>query len=148
MRSFALLAVSAALLVAGCGSTGSKNDYVNSVNQATTALTQSMSSIGQVSNSDPAAVASTLEKGGKAIDKAATDFAAITPPDNAKHAHDEMVSGLHSLAGTFADAADAARAKNTQKLVEILGGIQGSTGAKKIQAAQDELIKNGYKFKS
>jgi hypothetical protein len=93
-------------------------------------------------------MAGTLDDGGKAIEKAASDFEAITPPDDAKHAHGLMVSGLHSLATTFTDAADAARAKDTEKLVKVLGEIQTSKGAKDIQAAQNELVKNGYKFES
>src|SRR3954452_16704517 len=96
MRKFALLGAIVALIITGCGSTADKNDYVNSVNQATTALTQSMSKIGTANNSDPAAMAGTLDDGGKAIEKAASDFEAITPPDDAKHAHELMVSGLHS----------------------------------------------------
>ena len=148
MRKFALLAAVAALVITGCGSVADKNEYVNSVNQATTALTTSMAKIGTVNNSDPAAIAGTLDDGGKAIEKAATDFEAIDPPDDAKHAHELMVSGLHSLATTFGDAAEAARAKDTEKLVKVLGEIQTSKGAKDIQAAQTELQKNGYKFES
>ena len=148
MRKFALLGAVVALLITGCGSTADKNEYVSSVNEATTALTQSMSKIGTADNSDPAAMAGTLDDGGKAIEKAASDFEAITPPDDAKHAHELMVSGLHSLATTFTDAADAARAKDTAKLMKVLGEIQTSKGAQDIQAAQSELQKNGYKFKS
>lgn len=148
MRTFALLAAVAALVISGCGSTADKNEYVNSINQATTALTQSMSKVGSTNASDPAAIATTLDDGGKAIDKAAKDFEAITPPDDAVNAHKLMVSGLHSLATTFSDAADAARAKDTAKLMKVLGEIQTSKGAKDIQAAQDELVKNGYKFAS
>jgi hypothetical protein len=148
MRKFALLGVVATLLIAGCGSTADKNEYVNSVNKATTTLTQSMSKLGASNSTDPAAMAGSIDEAGKAIEKAAKDFEAITPPDDAKHAHGLMVSGLHSLATTFTDAADAARAKDTEKLVKVLGEIQTSKGAKDIQAAQDELIKNGYKFQN
>jgi hypothetical protein len=146
MRSFVLLAVTAALALAGCG-TGEKNDYVQSVNEATTEMTKALSSVGNV-GTDPAAMATTLQKGSDAIEKAATDFEAIDPPDNAKHAHTLMVDGLHSLATTFEEAATAAKAKDTQKVVEALGSIQTSEGAKKIQQAQTELQKNGYKFES
>ena len=148
MRKIALLAAVAALVIAGCGSVADKNEDVNSINQATTALSTSMAKIGQINPSDPAAIASTRDDGGKAIYKAASDFAAIEAPDDGKHAHELMVGGLKSLAGTFNEAADAARAKDTEKMVKILGEIQTSKGAKDIQAAQNELIKNGYKFES
>ena len=148
LRSFVLLAVTAALVLTGCGSAADKNEYVKSVNEATVALTKALGSVGNVGSGEPAAVAATLTDGGKAIDKAAKDFEAITPPDNAKHAHTQMVAGLKSLANTFDEAAAAAKAKDTQKMVEILGSIQTSDGAKQIQAAQTELQKNGYKFAS
>src|SRR4051812_45039047 len=144
MLTFMFLAVTAALALAGCG-TAEKNDYVNSVNQATTEMTKALSSVGNV-GSDPAQMATTLQKGSDAIEKAAKDFEAIDPPDNAEHAHGLMVDGLHSLATTFRDAADAAKAKDTDKVVAALGDIQSSEGAKKIQQAQEELQKEGYKF--
>ena len=146
MRAFALLAVIAAVALAGCGN-AEKNDYVQSVNDATTQMTKALSSVGSV-GSDPAQMATTLQQGGAAIEKAAKDFEAIDPPDNAKHAHGLMVDGLHSLADTFDQAADAAKAKDTDKVVQALTNLQTSDGAKKIQQAQTELQENGYKFKS
>jgi hypothetical protein len=140
--------VAVALFAAGCGSAADKNEYVNSVNQAQASLTTSLSSIGDVGSGEPAAVASKLQEGGKAIDKAADDFNNIEPPDDAKTAHTQIVAGLHSLADTFRQAAEAAKAKDTQKLVSILSGIQASKGAKELEAAQKELQANGYKFKS
>ena len=74
------------------------------------------------------------------------DFKAIEPPEDAAKAHDQIVAGLTSLATTFHDAAEAARAKDTAKMTELLTGIQTSEGAKQLEAAQKELVANGYKF--
>ena len=148
MRTFAALAAVALLAVVGCGSVADKNEYVDGVNHATTTLTREMSAIGDVGTGDPAAIAGTLDKGGKAIDNAADDFAAITPPADAKHAHRQMVSGLHDLAGTLREAARAARAKDTKTLIQLVGDITTSKGAKELEAAQHELQANGYKFAS
>ena len=145
MKRIIGLAIVAAALVAGCGDTADKNEYVTSVNNAQAALTTSMAKINPAG--DPASVATELEEGAKAIDKTATDFKAIEPPDDAKSAHEKMVSGLSSLADTFRDAAEAAKAKDTEKMVKLLSGIQTSEGAKQLEAAQKELTENGYKFK-
>ena len=134
------------LLVAACGSVADKNEYVNSVNQAQASLTKSLTAINPAG--DPTQIATELDEGGKLIDTAATDFKAITPPDDAKRAHGMIVAGLQSLAATFRDAAEAARAKDTAKLTEILSGIQTSDGAKELEAAQKELTENGYKFQA
>jgi len=145
MKRIIGLAVVIAALVAGCGDTADKNEYVTKVNDAQAALTTSMAKINPAG--DPASIASELEEGAQAIDKTATDFKAIEPPDDAKGAHDKMVKGLSSLAQTFRDAAAAAKAKDTEKMVQLLSGIQTSEGAKQLEAAQKELTENGYKFK-
>jgi hypothetical protein len=145
LRLAPVLAV-AALLAAGCGS-GSKNDYVNSLNKATTALQKSLSGIGTDLGSGGVgpALAKKLEAGGTAIDNAADDFNGIKPPSNAKHAHGQIVDGLHKLAGTFRDAAKAARANDLSKLSQTVSGIETSAGAQEIQKAEDELKAAGYK---
>jgi hypothetical protein len=141
MRFVALGLATVALVAAGCGA-ADKNAYVKQVNKAEQALTSSLTAMS--SGTDPA----TLDKGGAAIEAAAADFGKITPPDDAKHAHGEIIDGLHKLAGTMHDAADAARAKDLDKLNQILQGFQSSAGARELQAAQDELKAHGYKFAS
>jgi hypothetical protein len=145
MKRIIGLAIVVAALVAGCGSTADKNEYVTSVNNAQAALTTELSKINPAG--DPGQIATELEDGAKAIEKSAADFKAIEPPDDAKGAHDKIVKGLNGLATTFREAAEAAKAKDTQKMVELLSGIQTSAGAKELEAAQKELTENGYKFK-
>jgi hypothetical protein len=141
----ALAVTVAALFVAGCGSSGgvSKNDYVKSLNEAVTSLQKSTASLGPDATSGGDAVAR-LESGGKAMDVAAENFGNITPPDDAKHAHGQIVDGLHKFADTFRDAADAARSKDDAKLAKVLQGLQDSPGAKELQAATEELAAKGY----
>jgi multidrug resistance efflux pump len=145
-------ALAAALAAAGCGS-GSKNDYVQSVNKAEASLQKSLSSVNSIgASSSGADVAATLEKGGSALDAAADDFNNIKPPDDAKHAHGKIVDGLHKLAGTFRDAAKSAQGAKTPddlaQAAKVLSAITTSEGAKELQEAQDELTSNGYKFKN
>ena len=141
------VAVAAALVVSGCGGSGtSKNDYVKSLNKAQATLTEQLTQIGGgISAGDTAAAAAQLDKGGRAIDTAADDFNNISPPDDAAGAHKKIVSGLHKLAGTFREAADAARSKDPEKLSAALTDLESSEGAKELQAAEDELVANGYK---
>jgi hypothetical protein len=142
-----VVAVAVAFVVAGCGSGGtSKNDYVESLNKAQTTLSTQLTDIGNgISAGDTKAAAAQLDKGGKAIDAAADDFNSIQPPDNAAGAHKKIVDGLHKLAGTFREAADAARSKDLDKLSKTLSDITTSAGAKELQDAENELVANGYK---
>ena len=145
LNKLAPLAVAAALVVAGCGGSGgvSKNDYVKSLNEAVTSLQKSTASLGPDATSGGAAV-TRLEDGAKAMDVAAENFNNITPPDDAKHAHGQIVDGLHKFADTFRDAADAAKSKDSEKLLKVLSDIDKSPGAKELQAATAELAAKGY----
>jgi hypothetical protein len=144
MKRIVLAAVAAACIAAGCGSTAEKNDYVNSVNEAQAALTTSLSTVQP--GGKPEEIAADLEDGGKKIDAAVADLEQITPPDDAAHAHQRMVKGLASLADMFREGAAAARDDDPTKMAEVLGGIQTSAGVKELEAAQKELMANGYKF--
>jgi hypothetical protein len=139
------VAVAAALFVAGCGGSGgvSKNDYVKSLNEAVVSLQKTTASLGPDATSGGAAV-TRLESGAKAMDVAAQNFGDITPPDDAKHAHGQIVDGLHKFADTFRDAAAAARSKDNEKLLKALSSIDQSPGAKELQAATEELAAKGY----
>ena len=143
MKRIIGLALAVAALTAGCGS-ADKNEYVTSVNNAQASLTTSLSKINPAGK--PEQIATELDEGGTAIEATVQDFKAIEPPEDAAKAHDQIVSGLSALATTFHDAAEAARAKDTEKMATLLGGIQTSEGAKQLQAAQKELVANGYKF--
>jgi len=143
MKRIIGLALAVAALTAGCGS-ADKNEYVTSVNNAQASLTTSLSKINPAGK--PEQIATELDEGGTAIEATVKDFKAIEPPEDAAKAHGQIVSGLSALATTFHNAAEAARAKDTEKMATLLGGIQTSEGAKQLQAAQKELVANGYKF--
>jgi soluble cytochrome b562 len=122
---------------------------VQSVNKAEASLQKSMSSISGIStNASGAQVATTLEKGGNALDAAADDFNGIKPPSDAKSAHAKIVDGLHKLAGSFRDAAKSAKSNDLQAVAKVLTDVTNSEGAKEIMDAQNELMANGYKFKN
>ena len=96
----------------------------------------------------PEQIATELEEGAKAIEKTATDFKAIEPPeDDAKGAHEQMVSGLSALADHVPRRGRSrARQGHGRRWSTLLTGIQTSEGAKQLEAAQKELMANGYKF--
>jgi hypothetical protein len=143
MKRIIGLALAVAALTAGCGS-ADKNEYVTSVNNAQASLTTSLSKINPAGKPDQ--IATELDEGGTAIEATVKDFKAIEPPEDAAKAHDQIVSGLSALATTFHDAAEAARANDTEKMTTLLTGIQTSEGAEQLEAAQKELVANGYKF--
>jgi hypothetical protein len=145
LTTLAPLVAAVALFAAGCGGSGvSKNDYVKSLNDAVASLQKSTAALGPDAAGGAGAV-KRLQDGGKAMDVAAENFGNITPPDDAKHAHGQIVDGLHKLAGTFREAAGAAKAKDNGKLLKVLGDLDQSAGARELQAATEELSAKGYK---
>jgi hypothetical protein len=145
LRWIAPAAAAVALFAAGCGGSGgvNKNDYVKSLNEAVASLQKSTASLSPDATSGGDAVAR-LESGGKAMDAAAENFGNITPPDDAEHAHGQIVDGLHKFADTLRDAADAARSKDQDKLLKVITTIDSSPGARELQAATEELAAKGY----
>lgn len=149
-RPAAIAAVTLGLVVAGCGSSSDKNDYVKHVNQAIASLSTSLSDAGGALSSGNAgtAAAAKLEAGGQAMDKASSDFQGLKPPADAKDANAKIVDGFHKLAGQFHTMADLARKQDVSGLTKSLTAFQNSDGAQEIQKAQDELAAAGYKIKN
>ena len=138
-------AATIALVIAGCGDTAAKNDYVKSVNKAETALQKSLSGLGSGVGGGTAGAADRLTATGKALDDAAKNFSAIDPPDDAKHAHGEIVDGLHKLGAQLRGAAKSVKGGDRAGFSKAISGLGTSPGAQEIQKAQDELAANGYK---
>jgi len=143
--SLAPVAAAVALVAAGCGGSGGdgidKNAYVSKLNAAVITLEQSTASLGPGTG---AQAVTRLEAGGKAMDAAAADVASIAPTSDVERAHGQIVDGLHKLAGTFREAADAARAKDDERLLETLQSLDETTGARELQAATEDLASKGY----
>ncbi len=147
-RPVAVAAVALGLVVAGCGGSSDKNDYVQHVNQAIASLSKSLSDAGGALNGGDVtgAAAAKLDAGGRAMDKASSDFKQLDPPSDAKDANAKIADGFHKLAGSFHDMAGQARAKDLAGLTKSLTAFQTSDGAQEIQKAQNELAAAGYKI--
>jgi hypothetical protein len=137
-----------ALVAVGCGGASElKNDYVKHLNRAQATLQTSLTGLGDDlgPGAGGAQLAARLEASAKAIDAVAEDFGAVVPPQDARHAHDKIVDGLHKLGGTFRGAARAAKANDLAMLTKTLQDFERTPGAREIQQAQAELEANGYR---
>jgi uncharacterized lipoprotein len=145
-----LVALLAALIVAGCGSSkGGETDaksYQKALDTTSAAQKKTFASIGSglTSGSSLTALSAALDRGAKALDSAADDFDEITPPDKAKDAHVELVAGLHELADSFASSAKVTRSGSSAKIATAMQSIATSSGTKKITDAEAKLKKAGF----
>jgi uncharacterized protein YukE len=148
-RTLIVLPVLIALIAAGCGGGGdkatSKDDYGKQLAQAGQTLQKTFADISDQTGSGTSAkqIGQRLDRGAAALDDAAKKFSDITPPSDAKPAHQKLVDGLKELAGVFRQGADAARKNDTASLTKALQGLSTSDGVKKITEAQQELKDKG-----
>ena len=144
-----------ALVAAGCGGDDggggseptSKQEYGRELSQATGALQQAFEELSKTTGSTASLRDSghRLERGAAALDQAADAFGDIEPPKDATGAHRKLVSGLHDLAATFRQGADAAKRNDAKGLTEALQGLTTSKGVQEITEAQSELERQGVK---
>jgi hypothetical protein len=153
-RLLIVVPVLLALVAGGCGGGGSKpaskDEYGKQLAQAGQTLQKTFADISDQTGSGTSAkeIASRLDRGGAALDQAATKFAAIKPPSDVKPAHQKLIDGLKELAGVFRQGAAAARKNDTANLTKSLQGLSTSDGVKKIAEAQRELKAKGIKVSS
>ncbi len=148
-KAIAMLTLSAVvgLLAAGCGGGGgggakplSKADYVKQM----TAIGKSLStSIGKLGSATTAATAATaLTKVQSDLRAAVNQLDAITPPDAAKTAHEQLATAVTE----FADELDPVITKLKAGNLAALSSVTTLKGLTDIQAAANAITKAGYKI--
>lgn len=151
-RAVPVLLACCSLIAAGCGGGDKSNDtttkagYIKKVNSIGTGLQKQLQSVGSElgTQSKPAAIATKLDEGAKALTQAADDLDAVKPPSDATSEHKSFVEGIRELATTFKDGAANARAGALGQLQQTFAKLAASPGIKKIQAATVALRKKGY----
>jgi len=106
---------------------------------------ESFGSLGSIQNPDdlPKA-ADAFSKAADEFDSLADELNGINPPDDAAAANAKLVTGFHAVADAFRQFADAAAAKDLQKLEQLGTQLQSSPAIKGLDAAENELKKAGY----
>src|SRR4051812_26996389 len=130
------LAALALVVVSGCGGsdTGSKNDYVSSINKVQTDFANSLSaSAGTTSASDPLAGAKdTFTKIDTGLAKVVTELKGIDPPSDVKDLHQQLITEISQL---------------DQEVKKIEASV-GSGDLKKIAAAQTQFATAAEKLQT
>ena len=138
-----LLALLAALLLAGCGGGGrlSKTDYERTMNDAGRNLSQVFGTIDQgTTNSNQLAVRVTRAR--RTLERVRTKLADVKPPKSAAKAHAELVVALGTLSADLQGLARAAAA-NDQASVQEARAALAAPGRQLVSAIQ-QLQQAGY----
>jgi len=142
-----LLLLAVAGIATGCGgddqpAPGTKSGYVAQVQEVGGQIQTALAGISDRAGTAKVTVASygsELDRSVAALDAAVKELDAITPPANAKAAHDKLVDGCRQLAAAFRQTAVAARQDDPAALAEALQDVSAGEGSRKIAEAQSEL---------
>jgi hypothetical protein len=135
----AALVLAVALLAAGCGDTGEKNDYVDEVNQLQTDLVEQVTKA--TTSANPTTQKQAADYAGTIADifsKAADDFAAVDPPEDVADLHSQLVDEIRSIAADTKKAEQTLRSGSPQEAQKALTDLQ--TAASDAQNQLNSLI--------
>ncbi|HXJ62837.1 MAG TPA: hypothetical protein VNN79_03695 [Actinomycetota bacterium] len=105
----------------------------------------SFGSLGNIQNPDDIAkLADQFNKAADDIDGVANELDGLNPPDDAAAANAKFVSGFHGIADELRQFAQAAAAKDLQKMQQLGTEFQNSQATKDLNAAEKALEKAGY----
>jgi hypothetical protein len=120
----ACLIAATTVVLAACGDTEEKNDYVDAVNNVTSTLNTGLGDVSSQANQvdAPDQVATVFTDFAAQLETATTELDEITPPDEVSELHDQLVGELQELT----DSANAAAE-----------GIEGGGAAALVTTAQE-----------
>jgi hypothetical protein len=100
------------VVTAGCGGdTKNNNDYVKAVNKAQADFVDSLGKTGTSGS-----VEQRFQSIQDAIGKVISDIKAVTPPDEVKDLHQEVIDEMTQLRGEVGDLSDAIKVNDLKKL--------------------------------
>ena len=99
----AIAATAVALVLAGCSSPESKNDYVDTVNGIQSTVIEASSSLAAAPATSPKEAIKAFEKAETEVDEAVQELNEIDVPSEAEAGHADLVEGFEELAVLIAD---------------------------------------------
>ena len=142
-RALGAAAAAFAVVLAGCGGGGrlSKAEYEQTLRSAGNELSTAVDHLQQARSKEE--FEHDVSDVQRALDAAADDLDAVSPPEDVEGANDRLVHGLRGLAHDFEevrDAADQSVDAATSKAQQIRSG----TASREAQQAVEELKRKGY----
>jgi uncharacterized phage infection (PIP) family protein YhgE len=128
-----------ALIAAGCGDSGEKNDYVDQVNQLQTDLVDQVTQV--TTDATPSTQKEAADYAGRVAEvfsQSADDFAAVDPPEDVADLHQQLVEEIRSIAQDTKKAEQTLRTGSPQEAQRALTDLQ--TAASDAQTQLNSLI--------
>lgn len=129
-KTFVALAVAAlaTALVAGCSSSDTKNEYVDTVNAIQTDALQAVNESTTSQPNTTAEVIEQLESAERILADTVTELEAVDVPEEVEAGHPKLVAGIDDMRALFAKTAEKAQAaSNTEAFTERTKLVAEST---------------------
>ncbi len=135
-----------ALIAAGCGGdTEEKNDYVDQVNKAQTEFADQVTKLSTAitSTSSSAADQKTIESYQTAVDGVVKDLEGITPPEDVKAEHQQLVDAMTTYGESVGTALEDLQGGSAQDRLKAATELQtaSSTAGTQINQAIEAINK-------
>lgn len=131
----AFAVIAAGLIVAGCGDSEEKNDYVDQVNELQLAYVDDVTeAVGANPPSTPKEAAAAAGELAELTDGVADDIEAVDAPEDVADLHDQLVAALRGVATDITKTQGALTSGDPQKATEAATQLQTA-----ITGAQTEL---------
>ncbi|MDQ3571894.1 MAG: hypothetical protein M3383_03420 [Actinomycetota bacterium] len=137
LRTFATVGAAAAL-VAGCSSSETKNEYVDTVNEIQTSALEAFNQATAATPESQKELVDQLEAGEEALADAVTRLEEVEVPDEAETDHPALIAGIDELRELFAETATKAKKGSAGDTLDAVTRL--STDGTKIGTRIDDAI--------
>ncbi len=121
----ACLIAATTVVLAACGDTEEKNDYVDAVNNVTSTLNSGLSDVSSQAGSvdSPDQVAGVFTDFAAQLETATTELEDISPPEEVTSQHDDLIADLQALSEEASTAAEEIKSGGAAALVATAQGF-------------------------
>lgn len=140
LRTFAAVGAAAAL-IAGCSSSDTKNEYVDTVNKIQTSALDAFNQATAATPDSQKELVQQLEAGERALADAVTRLEEVEVPSEAETDHPALIAGIDELRRLFADTAAEAKKSSAGDTLDAVTRLStdGTQIGTKIDAAINRI---------
>lgn len=132
----------ASIVVSGCSSTDSKNDYIEAVNEIQVTAIDTFNQTVNATSGQPDEQAEQLEAANATYDDVISQLESVEVPEEAQAGHDDLVAGFKELRAVFEDSvAEVKKATDPAEAFEAISalGTEGAAVAQNIDQALSQI---------
>jgi outer membrane murein-binding lipoprotein Lpp len=132
----------ASVVVAGCSSTDSKNDYIEAVNEIQVTAIDTFNQTVNATSGQPDEQAEQLAAAQTTYDEVISELESVEVPEEAQAGHEDLIAGFKELRAVFDDSlAQVKKADDPAEAFDAINalGTEGAAVAQSIDQALSQI---------